>query len=424
MKTICFKNLLDDFWKHKIIVSVLAIVFALSFGFQGYRKGIQSQNPSVQPVYEEKLKEYDSNIADAKNSLELVEKQINELQAYVDNSIYMKLDGQNLQLASAQYAVRSSDNVGNVLNSIILYINEGGLKSDVSTEYADLEPDYWREIISCSSSGNILNISVMHYEAETAKKILSIVCEKIQEQIPSIEAVQGNFTLEEINTSYYTKSDVNVINNQNNYRNNLKNYINNRIDQNNKVISQENSKSTYIEKNEAAYTTAAINPVVSAIKFALVGIVFAVVLPGIFFILRYLLGNRIHSARDVENIGLKVLSIFKTDKENPSVKRTALSIQCLAKLAGTSSLYLCAFQKDDKILQCLKEYTSALEKDDLQIFSGFNTMNNTDELETMLNCKNIVLYLRIGTTTYEELEQMIQTCNNCHISVLGCVAVE
>ena len=125
MKTICFKNLLDDFWKHKIIVSVLAIVFALSFGFQGYRKGIQSQNPSVQPVYEEKLKEYDSNIADAKNSLELVEKQINELQAYVDNSIYMKLDGQNLQLASAQYAVRSSDNVGNVLNSIILYINEG-----------------------------------------------------------------------------------------------------------------------------------------------------------------------------------------------------------------------------------------------------------------------------------------------------------
>lgn len=424
MKTICFKNLLDDFWKHKIIVSVLVIVFALSFGFRGYRKGIQSQNPSVQPVYEEKLKEYDSNIADAKNSLELVEKQINELQAYVDNSIYMKLDGQNLQLASAQYAVRSSDNVGNVLNSITLYINEGGLKSDVSAEYADLEPDYWREIISCSSSGNILNISVMHYDAETAKKILSVVCEKIQEQIPSIETVQGNFTLEEINTSHYTKSDVNVINNQNNYRNNLKNYINNRIDQNNKVISQENSKSSYVEKYETTYTTTAVNPVVSAIKFALVGIVFAVVLPSIFFMLRYLLGNRIHSARDAENIGLKVLAIHKTGKENPSVKRTALSIQYLAKLAGTSSLYLCAFQKNNEIKQCLKEYTSALEKDDLQIFSGFNTMNNTDELETMLNCKNVVLCLHIGTTTYAELEQTIQACNNCHISVLGCIVVE
>lgn len=429
MKTICFKNLLDEFWKHKIIISILIIIFALLFGFQGYKKGILSQNPDTQPsglsqVYEEKLTEYDSNIANAKASLELTEKQITELQNYVDNSIYMKLDGQNLQIASAQYAIQNSDNVGNILNSIILYVNEGGLQSDVADEYAALKPDYWREIISCFSSGNILNISVMHYDAETAEKILSIVCEKIKEQRSNIEEIQGSFTFEEISTSYYTKSDVNVVNVQNNYLNNLKIYINNRIDQNNNVISQENLKSTYVEKNGAAYAATTINPIVSAIKFALVGIVFAIVLPGIFFMLRYLLGNRIHSARDIENVGLNVLNIYKASKENPSFNRSVFSILYLTRLAEASSLYLCAFQKDDKTQMCLKEYISALKQDDLQVISGFNTMNDTNELQTMLNCKNIVLYLHIGTTTYTELEQMIQICNTCHINVLGCIAIE
>ena len=260
MKTLCFKNLLDDFWKHKIIVIALVLVFALSFGFSGYKKGLRSldaspQNNNLYQEYEEALAEYDSNIANAENSLKLAEQQIEELQNYVDNSIYMKLDGQNLQIASSQYAVQSSDNIENVLSSIIYYVNEGGLKSDISEEYASLQPDYWREIISCTSSGNVLNITVMHYDSETAKEILSMIFEKIQKQIPAIEAVQGTFVLQEITTSYYTKSDVNVINNQNNYRNNLKNYINNRIDQNNKVISQKNAKSTYIEKNKDKFDT-------------------------------------------------------------------------------------------------------------------------------------------------------------------------
>lgn len=428
MRTICLKNLLDDFWKHKIIVAALVVIFALSFGFSGYKKGLHSlnvspQNNSAYQEYEKQLEEYDSNIADAKNSLQLVEQQIKELQTYIDNSIYMKLDGQNLQIASSQYAVQSSDNTGNVLNSIIFFVNEGGLKSAVSEEYDSLQPDYWREIISCSSSGNILNISVMHYDAETAKKILSVVCEKIQEQIPSIEAVQGNFTLQEINTSYYTKSDVGVINTQNNNRNNLKNYINNRIDQNNKIISQENSKATYIEKNKDNHVPVVVKPIIATLKFAFVGIVFGFVLPGVWFILRYLLGNRVHSARDIENIGLKVLNIYKENKDISSFDRSIVNILYLIKLAETSSLFLCALQNDKETQLCLNEYRSSLEKENLQISLGFNTNTDLNELHAMMNCKNTVLYIHSGITTYTDLEKMILTCKNFNIAILGCIAI-
>lgn len=429
MKTLCFKNLLDDFWKHKIIVIALVLVFALSFGFSGYKKGLRSldaspQNNNLYQEYEEALAEYDSNIANAENSLKLAEQQIEELQNYVDNSIYMKLDGQNLQIASSQYAVQSSDNIENVLSSIIYYVNEGGLKSDISEEYASLQPDYWREIISCTSSGNVLNITVMHYDSETAKEILSIVFEKIQKQIPAIEAVQGTFVLQEITTSYYTKSDVNVINNQNNYRNNLKNYINNRIDQNNKVISQKNAKSTYIEKNKDNHVPVVLNPVITAVKFAFVGIVFGIALPGIWFILKYLLGNRIHSARDIENIGLKVLATYKAGKENALFNRSIVNIEYLSKLAGTSSVFLYALQNDKETQMCLNEYKSFLEKEDLQIFSGSHLNNDMNELKSLIACKNTILFIHAGTALYTDLERMIQTCKNFDITISGCIVLE
>lgn len=429
MKTLCFKNLLDDFWKHKIIVIALVLVFALSFGFSGYKKGLRSldaspQNNNLYQEYEEALAEYDSNIADAENSLKLAEQQIEELQNYVDNSIYMKLDGQNLQIASSQYAVQSSDNIGNVLSSIIYYVNEGGLKSDVSEDYASLQPDYWREIISCASSGNVLNITVMHYDSETAKEILSIVSEKIQKQIPAIEAVQGTFVLQEINTSYYTKSDVNVINNQNNYRNNLKNYINNRIDQNNKVISQKSAKSTYIEKNKDNHVPAVLNPVITAVKFSFVGIVFGIALPGIWFILKYLLGNRIHSARDIENIGLKVLGTYKNEKENTFFNRSIVNIAYLTKEVGSSSVFLCALQNDKETQLCLNEYKLSLEKENLQIFSGFHPNNDMNELKSLVACKNTILFIHAGTALYTDLEQLIRTCKNFDITISGCIVLE
>ena len=55
-------------------------------------------------------------------------------------------------------------NVGNILNALVLYINEGGLKEALSEEYPDLAVESWREVIAPSITANLLNITIIHYD--------------------------------------------------------------------------------------------------------------------------------------------------------------------------------------------------------------------------------------------------------------------
>ena len=85
---------------------------------------------------------------------------------------------------------------------------------------------------------------------DQAKRIMSIIKERVMNYVPKVKNLQGDFSLEELKISEYVKTDTGVVNNQNNNRNNLKNYTTNRADLNNKLIGFQNSKKTYIEKNE------------------------------------------------------------------------------------------------------------------------------------------------------------------------------
>ena len=229
LKSIYLRNLIDDFWKKKKMIGVVVLICAIAFAALGVRQAgkVQTLTKEQQEEiddYNEKIKEYDDTIADVDESLKLVNQQIEDLQKYMDNSIYMKLDSQNIQVASLQYGLQTEANTGNILNALNLYINEGGLKEALSEEWKELSVENWREIISPSITANLLNITIVHYDEEQLKKIVEVVKTRLQEQVPQIASVQGNFTLKEIDTSFYTKADVGILNSQNNNRNNLKNY--------------------------------------------------------------------------------------------------------------------------------------------------------------------------------------------------------
>ena len=107
----------------------------------------------------------------------------------------------------------------------------------------------------------------------------------------SISKIQGAFTIQEISSSSIMKSDVNVANTQNNNTNNLKNF-NNEVDLENKRISQENGKSSYIEKNESKINAITpVNPFKKGMKFAVTGAVFGILILWCFYSIKYILGN-------------------------------------------------------------------------------------------------------------------------------------
>lgn len=430
VKNIYFRDLLTDLYKKKILVILFIIASVVFFAFLGYRKSnaqimLSEEQQEEIDTYNKRIEEYDKIIADVKESLSLADEQVAQLQEYVDNSIYMKLDSQNLQVASVQYGIITGGNVGNIYNALAYYINEGGLKEALAEEYTDLDVKYWREIIFCSLGGNVLNITIYHYDAEQAQKIMDIVKQRLLAQIPSVSAVHGEFSLQETDSSNYVKSDVTVVNTQNNNLNNLKNYISNRSDFTNKLMSQESGKNSYIEKNTPEVMEAITpNKAMIMITYIVAGILFGIVLPCVCFILCYILGNRIRSTDGLKEYGLPVIGKYShKGQHQPDLNRSVMDLELLASQKNWSSVFLNALCEEDHVKTAVSEYQDALSKTSLSVLTGYHLEENPDELKNMVETGNCILFLEIARTTYPQLEAQINLCRKFGITIQGCVVI-
>ena len=255
IKTLYVRNVLRDLLSRKKAVGTFIVICAVLFGILGLRQGgktvelTEEQKQEIED-YNTKIAEYDASIEDTKKCVEEADAQIKDLQDYVDNSIYMQIDPNNVQVISSQYGVVTGNNVGNICNSIIAYINDGGLKEPLDSGDEDLDIKYWRDVVGAYQSGNTLTIYVLHHNMDQARRIMNIMKKRIMEYLPKVQSVQGDFSLEEMRTSEYTKADAGILNAQNNNRNNLKTYTTSRSDQNSKLVNLQNNKTSYIEKNK------------------------------------------------------------------------------------------------------------------------------------------------------------------------------
>ena len=211
-KTLYVRNVVEDLIKKKKIVAIFVCICVIFFAGLGIRQGnkkIELSEEQQQELddYNLKLAEYDSVIADVEKSISEADKQIEELQEYIDESIYMQIDPQNIQTVAVQYMMSADISVGNIMNTYIAFINDGALKEELPEKDQDLKIKYWRDIINCYQNGNTLNVVVVHYDMDSAKRIMSIIKNRIQDYIPEIKKYQGDFNLNEIKATEYVKAD-------------------------------------------------------------------------------------------------------------------------------------------------------------------------------------------------------------------------
>lgn len=431
LKTLYIRNIAQELLAKKKAVAICIAICAALFAVLGIRQGntaytLSQEEQEEIAEYQDKIREYDEALADIGKSQEEVEKQVAELQEYVDNSIYMQIDPQNIQVVSAQYGIQTGGNVGNIFNSFITFINDGGLKESLPEESKDLKVEYWREILNSYQSSNVLTITVIHHDLEQAQKIMDIVKQRIQEHIPQVKNVQGDFTLIDMGTSNYTKADVNVVNGQNGHRNNLKNFTSNRADFHTKLVSTQTNKENFIEKNEPDRLEAPTpNKVATIIKYVIVGILFGIALPGAGIAFRYMLSDRLRSDRDLKESNLNVLGSYSPQtKHHPELERTLMDIQALAGEAQADGVYINALSEDDLSKQVSEEYAKALSEAGLTAEAGTGVAENAAELKNMIARKSCILVAEAGKATFQQLEQHMELCARFKVAVLGCVVIQ
>ena len=431
LKTLYVRNVLEGLIKKKVAVGSFIVICAVLFGMLGIVQGgkavteTEEQKQEIEE-YNAKIAEYDSAIEDTQNAIAEADKQIESLQEYIDNSIYMQIDPNNIQTVSVQYGLKTSNNVGNILNSFITYINDGGLKEELSDTDEDLKVKYWRDIVSCYQSSNNLIVTVVHSDMDQAKRIMSIIKERVMNYVPKVKNLQGDFSLEELKISEYVKTDTGVVNNQNNNRNNLKNYTTNRADLNNKLIGFQNSKKTYIEKNEPDNLKAAdTNTKVLMVAYILLGILFGAVIAFVIVALKYILGDTLRTANDIKESDLSLLGTYSAPNQyKPDLERSKMDVEVLAKAKNADKVFFYVMSDDEISKKVAKDYEESLKASGIAVETGSNISESAEELKKMIACGNCVFIAEVGKTTYRQLEQQTRLCERFKTAVLGCVVVE
>ena len=434
MKTIYFKNLFVDLWKHKLLVLIVVVICTAVSVFLGYRKGNQEAFLSEEEKleiseYDAKIAEYEKASADVEKSIAVETDMIDNLQEYIDQSIYMNLDSSSVKYASVQYAITYGEgtNASNVNNALVTFIKDGGLKESVEKQ-EELKVKYWGEVLNQGVSGNVLSVTLMHYDAETAKEIIGVIKEKIEQKVPEIKEVQGEFSLAEIETSCFEKSEVGIVNTQNSSYNNMRSYVQTRADLETKLVSTKNSLNSFMENNKPdSYDKATGKSFTKKdlLKYAMLGVIFGVILSTAGVMLSYVICDRIKGADTLKDTPFNVIGVSKAGKSyQPEISRTLMDAKLLMELAGKSSVAFVRVTEDELTGKVCAEYCNSCTGENADTFVTGSLRESAAELRKVAAAGSCVLVAEAGKTKMKDLQVVKEICDRYKVAVIGTVVIE
>lgn len=430
MKSIYLRNLFTTFLQKKKTISISVLIFTLLMGLAGVRTYINTPAGYTEEAareleeYEEILKGYDDAIKDLQEDIVIAQDQLEVIEDYCKNSIYMKLDAQKIYVSTVQYGVQTSSPVANILSAWAAYINDGSLRAEISQELTDVPEEYLKELITCSTSGNVLIVSVMHYEESSAQQILDAIKKQLLAHVSQIADVQGDFTLLELDVSNTIKADTAVMNTQNNHLNNYKTNQNSLAGLKKSLSDQRSARRTYVENNEPDLTENS-RSVTVILKYLLFGVLLGFGIPGFIYGLQYIMEDRIRCAKDLQAFGIPVLGFYKKGGQiDTAIERDVMELKMLAEQKKAESIYLDLLTDDPDLNQTVNVFTTQMDRQKITFRQGTDVRNQVEELKELLQIGHCVLVLRAGDTTFSRLEEELQMCQKFKIDVWGCMIIE
>ncbi len=426
-RSINFVSIIKDMWREKImciIIIILAIILGAAFGYYNYKKELSEQKQMESQIageytegeseYITQLRNYEEALNSTKEALAIAEEQRDNLQAYIDSSILMKIDPSDVKVAYCSYVVQDATNPGNVLNAFVSYINDGGLKEDIASKRDDLETEGLREVIVTAISGNNLSITVSHYDESKAKEILAEIERCVDLQKGKIATVHGDFTLSLASESFYTKIDNTIANTQNNNNNNLKNYKTNISDYLTKINTTQTNIDNYKEKNELK-----IKPDVkrglkkNVALYALAGLIGGIILSFAILAVKATVSDRVACAEHLKYAGLSILNIFYVKKKGFPKK--------LDKTINTIERVL-DYAKEDNI--CLYSLSEGGYNKKIQGLIEKELSEDINISDRLSDSKIAVAILTCKKDRYSDIDDLLEECARLNIKLLGFIVVE
>jgi capsular polysaccharide biosynthesis protein len=430
MTVFYLKQIWNEIKRKFIIVAGIVTILGGIMAYFSYKsvEPAPKEDPAVAEIYEKTLSEYDIAMTDLQSSIQTTETQIEELQRYCNDSVYMKLDSQNIYIYGGKYSTGTLENAGSVLNAMVSYVKEGSFVDEVAEKYSEIPVSYMREVISFTTEGTMLTVTMKHFDPEAAEKILGIMDEVLVGHVKELESKFGAIEWKKQEKLNFTTVDTSVMNTQLSHLSNLKSYQNSLADLKSKAISQKNVKQDYIRRHEEAQAEKqqVQKPVSRKRRFAaggLIGALLGFICCIVFFLLKLMIDDQIKEKRELRFFGLPLLGqVFnKKDGLNEDTKDC---ITVLCSHMAVESLFLCALDDEEDTGELLRNCKVALESESLKVDVGITIGASTEEVKKMLRMGNCIFMIREQKTTYPKMREQLNICEKLNIPVWGAIFVE
>lgn len=421
--------------KYKSLVAVLVIGAVLGLGAGMLTKTKTTELEMSASLLEkyELTEEMQQKMETAASYRNLYEQQ----KEYNANSIIMQLDPNNMYEGKVTYYLAVSGDDSMTAATYTALLEDEKFLQELA-ETADTDAKYVREIISAdydrsffnetiNDTAGVLTYSVVHYN----EGVCQLLLEQLMRQVETYQLDASVYQFEKIADSVNEKANDDYIDSQNSYLSKENAYYNAVVNQESQFTGTDlayyqthylNKELTgaddAVEGNTAALgTDTAVVAEDNTVKYMLVGIIGAFFIWGMFWGVKYLFDNKIHTKEELENrYGIPVIGHVCDDSKKKELydkwkKYTYDSAEYLG--------YTLSSLDDKGVVVCGLSETKVGGEGIYSYADYF--WRDISAMEKAKEIGNVVIGVKMNETTLAEVEREIDMCMVQNINVLGMI---
>ncbi|MBP3806467.1 MAG: hypothetical protein J6I76_21685 [Oribacterium sp.] len=374
---------------------------------------------------------------------------------YINSSIRMQLDADKVPTMVASYRISNYykvsypdiSEVNDINNIIAVYykaLNDEKVIAKVAKALGDgVAENYVKELYSVGLEANsILNITVTARNEEECKKVLDVLTQELDAQIPTATDLYEH-DIEYLNTYFSVNVNTGILSEQQTQVDALKNLQNVMLTVGNSLTADQKALYTKLidgdTVDETEVTEVEVQPeetevvetektVVRSfdIKYAVLGLFAGAFIVILFICLKYVLSQTIKTKEDISELfKASVLGIMK-DGEDGELGMITAGIGLGAHKTELKKLYAISTIGDATVAAITNKVVDAVKQNysELNVECGKSVLTDPSSLAKLAESDGIIMVEKLRTSKYEDIAKELELAKNYGVKVLGCVVVE
>ena len=374
---------------------------------------------------------------------------------YINSSIRMQLDADKVPTLVASYRISNYykvsypdiSEVNDINNIVAVYykaLNDEKVITKVTSALGNgVAENYVKELYSVELEANsILNITVTARNEEECKKVLDVLMQELEAQIPTATSLYEH-DIEYLDTYFSVNVNTSILSEQQTQVDALKNLQNVMLTVGNSLTADQKALYTKLidgdTTDETEVTEVEIQPeepkavetektVVRSfdIKYAMLGLFAGAFIVIMWICLKYVLSQTIKTKDEISELfKVPVLGIMK-DGEDGELGMITAGVGLGARKNELKKLYAISTSGDATVAAITNKVVDAVKQNysELNVECGKSVLTDPSSLSKLAESDGIIMVEKLRTSKYEDIAKELELAKSYGVKVLGCVVVD